>query len=167
MTVDLEALRGQLTERQFLCAELAAHGLPNKVISHKLNFCEAVVKNDLKIVFRKLGIAKRSQLPSIFVKMREAHPLVKEDSLIQKYEQDAAVRGAYFNGLRPTSYLYRAIEMLALGMSDAQIAAVIGLSADATTNMIHHALPPARCMNRTMLVRYWILWRTMKTGEGA
>ena len=53
----------ELTRRQFEVAELAAEGLSNKEIAANLQVSENTVKTTLKMVFRKLNIEKRNELP--------------------------------------------------------------------------------------------------------
>ena len=53
----------ELTRRQFEVAELAAEGMSNKEIAANLQVSENTVKTTLKLVFRKLNIEKRNELP--------------------------------------------------------------------------------------------------------
>ncbi|TJZ74290.1 LuxR family transcriptional regulator [Chitiniphilus eburneus] len=56
------AWQARLSERELEVAQLAVHGLPNKVIATQLGITERTVKAHLTAILAKLGVADRLQL---------------------------------------------------------------------------------------------------------
>jgi DNA-binding NarL/FixJ family response regulator len=52
---------GEMTRQQRRILELLAEGLPNKEIATKLGIASSTVKNQLTLVFGKLGVSNRTQ----------------------------------------------------------------------------------------------------------
>jgi two-component system nitrate/nitrite response regulator NarL len=50
-----------MTRQQRRILELLAEGLPNKEIASKLGIASSTVKNQLTVVFDKLGVSNRTQ----------------------------------------------------------------------------------------------------------
>jgi DNA-binding NarL/FixJ family response regulator len=50
-----------MSEQQWKILELLAQGLPNKEIGRKLGIASSTVKNQLTVVFDKLGVSNRTQ----------------------------------------------------------------------------------------------------------
>ncbi len=50
-----------MSQQQWRILELLAQGLPNKEIARKLGIASSTVKNQLTIVFEKLGVSNRTQ----------------------------------------------------------------------------------------------------------
>jgi two-component system nitrate/nitrite response regulator NarL len=55
------ALGPSMTEQQWRILELLAQGLPNKAIAKDLGIAASTVKNQLTVVFDKLGVSNRTQ----------------------------------------------------------------------------------------------------------
>ena len=52
--------KSRLTQRQFDILLLLAEGLPNKLISRRLNISQDTVKFHLKVLFQELGVGNRT-----------------------------------------------------------------------------------------------------------
>ena len=50
-----------MSEQQWKILELLAEGYPNKVIGRKLGIAPSTVKNQLTVVFGRLGVSNRTQ----------------------------------------------------------------------------------------------------------
>jgi DNA-binding NarL/FixJ family response regulator len=50
-----------MSEQQWKILELLAEGLPNKAIARQMGIASSTVKNQLTVVFGKLGVANRTQ----------------------------------------------------------------------------------------------------------
>src|SRR5437763_362435 len=50
-----------MSEQQWKLLELLAQGLPNKTIARRMGIASSTVKNQLTVVFGKLGVANRTQ----------------------------------------------------------------------------------------------------------
>lgn len=159
--------RTLLTTRQFECADLAARGMPNKEIAHKLRITEGMVKNHMCKVFKTLGIDRRTQLVCIMLTSPPevkpsfpSDPVVRETaaSLEEKYARAEATRNAVFSKVLPGSRLEMILDMLVEGRTDLEINKAIGLTSD----QCHHVktlMDNTVCFNRTMLVRCWVRWK--------
>jgi two-component system, NarL family, nitrate/nitrite response regulator NarL len=56
-----ETQSGAMSQQQRKILELLAQGLPNKEIARKLGIASSTVKNQLTIIFEKLGVTNRTQ----------------------------------------------------------------------------------------------------------
>jgi DNA-binding NarL/FixJ family response regulator len=56
-----ETQSGAMSQQQRKILELLAQGLPNKEIARKLGIASSTVKNQLTVVFEKLGVTNRTQ----------------------------------------------------------------------------------------------------------
>ena len=57
----LRAQAGAMSAQQWKILELLAQGLPNKAIARELDIAASTVKNQLTVVFDKLGVSNRTQ----------------------------------------------------------------------------------------------------------
>jgi DNA-binding NarL/FixJ family response regulator len=57
----LPARQVAMSEQQWKILELLAEGMPNKMIGRKLGIAPSTVKNQLTVVFGRLGVTNRTQ----------------------------------------------------------------------------------------------------------
>lgn len=143
------SLVSKLTRRQREIAALMAHGLSDKDVIYKMKIGETTFRAERKVIFLTLGIDSRTALLRFF-------PPKRGRDIIDLYAPVQPKAPIDMHGVVRDAVECRAINLIALGRRNPEIASEIGISREQANSLVRAMTMRAKLENRTQLGRWWI-----------